>query len=270
MLICTLAAMAQSSMSDSQVVDFVLKEQKAGTSQAQIVTKLMQRGVDIQQIRRLKKMYDSQSKGQSLGHIANEGSTTSDSRMRKNNGDTKSFGDNTAAKNSTTTNKVANGQKATHTYDLEDEDYVAMRNEMRSLLPDSLEYGEDDMLFEDNVTSTRKVFGRDIFNKKNLTFEPNMNIATPQNYRLGPGDVIYVDIYGATQKTQELTVSPDGEVTIEGYGPVHVSGLTVDQANSRLRSTLGTRYASSKIKLTVGQTRTIMVNVMGEVALPGA
>lgn len=113
------------------------------------------------------------------------------------------------------------------------------------------------------------MFGRDIFNNKDLTFEPNMNIATPQNYILGPGDAVYIDIYGASQKTIESTVSPDGEVTIEGFGPVQVSGLTVAQANARLRSTLGARYSSSKIKLTVGQTRSIMINVMGEVKNPG-
>lgn len=113
------------------------------------------------------------------------------------------------------------------------------------------------------------MFGRDIFNNKDLTFEPNMNIATPQNYILAAGDAVYIDIYGASQKTIESTVSPDGEVTIEGFGPVQVSGLTVAQANARLRSTLGARYSSSKIKLTVGQTRSIMINVMGEVKNPG-
>ena len=96
-----------------------------------------------------------------------------------------------------------------------------------------------------------------------------MNIATPQNYRLGPGDAVFIDVYGASQKTIEDTVSPDGTVTIEGFGPVYISGMTVEQANSKLRSTLGARYSSSKIKLTVGQTRSIMVNVMGEVENPG-
>ena len=96
-----------------------------------------------------------------------------------------------------------------------------------------------------------------------------MNIATPQNYRLGPGDVVYIDIYGASQKTVEATVTPDGTVVIEGFGPVQVNGLTVAQANARLKSTLGARYSSSKVRLTVGQTKTIMVNVMGEVKTPG-
>ena len=96
-----------------------------------------------------------------------------------------------------------------------------------------------------------------------------MNIATPQNYRLGPGDAVNIDVWGASQNTFAETISPDGTVQIEGFGPVQLNGLTVSQANSRLRSQLGARYQSSKIQLTVGQTRTIMVNVMGEVKTPG-
>ena len=96
-----------------------------------------------------------------------------------------------------------------------------------------------------------------------------MNIATPQNYVVGPGDNVKVDIYGASQKSEVYTVSPDGDITIEGYGPVNIAGLTISQANARLRSTLGSRYSSSSIKMSLGQTRTITVNVMGEVKTPG-
>ena len=96
-----------------------------------------------------------------------------------------------------------------------------------------------------------------------------MNIATPKNYVVGPGDEVKVDIFGASQKSQVYTVNPDGDITIEGFGPVNVSGLTVSQANARLKNTLGTRYSSSNIKLSLGQTRTITVNVMGEVMMPG-
>ncbi|MBP3779369.1 MAG: SLBB domain-containing protein [Prevotella sp.] len=115
----------------------------------------------------------------------------------------------------------------------------------------------------------KRVFGRDIFNNKSLTFEPQMNIATPQNYVLGPGDQLIIDIYGASQETHTLTVSPDGDVTIPDFGPVHVSGLTVEAAHRRIRSKVGTYFESSDIKVSVGQTRTIMVNVMGEVKTPG-
>ena len=96
-----------------------------------------------------------------------------------------------------------------------------------------------------------------------------MNIATPQDYRLGPGDAVYIDVWGASQGQYQCTVSPEGVINIENYGPVNVDGLTVNQANQRLKSTLGKRYAGSNIRLTVGQTKTITVNVMGEVKVPG-
>jgi protein involved in polysaccharide export with SLBB domain len=118
-------------------------------------------------------------------------------------------------------------------------------------------------------TAGKRVFGRDIFNNKNLSFEPVMNIATPQNYVLGAGDQLVLDIYGAAQESITLTVSPDGDVTIPEYGPVHVSGLTVAAAQKRIRGKIGSYYEDSNIRATLGQTRTISVNVMGEVKVPG-
>ena len=128
--------------------------------------------------------------------------------------------------------------------------------------PDSLYFGKPQ-------EQGKKVFGRDIFNNNKLTFEPQMNIATPQNYVLGPGDHVIIDVYGDTQKSEMLEVSPDGDVTVPDYGPVHVAGLSVTAAQSKIRSRLGSYYSSSDIKVTLGQTRTIMVNVMGEVKTPG-
>ena len=126
-----------------------------------------------------------------------------------------------------------------------------------------------DSLQVETAHNGKRVFGRDIFNNKNLSFEPQMNIATPQNYVLGPGDQVIVDVYGASQESMTLTVSPDGDITIPEYGPVHVSGLTMAAAQKRIRSKLGSYFESSDIKATLGQTRTIMVNVMGEVKAPG-
>lgn len=245
---------AQSSMTDEQVMRFVAKEYKAGTSNSQIVTKLMQNGVDISQIRRVRKKYERQINNHGLGTVADETVEQTDDRMRKNNSDKK--------EGKLSNYRVSPDASYQHTYDENDEEYTAIRHEMAGMLRDSLET-------EEQKTSGPKVFGRDIFNKKNLTFEPNMNIATPQNYRLGPGDAVFIDVYGASQKSVQATVSPDGDVTIPDFGPVQVSGLTVAQANARLRSTLGARYSSSKIRLTVGQTKTIMVNVYGEVKAPG-
>ena len=259
-------AMAQSSsMTDDQVMSFVVKEHNSGTSNSQIVTKLMQRGVDISQIRRVRARYEREAKQGGLENVSGKASATP-SRLRANNGKTredyaKNTNPSTSTPNAThqdVTNRSNYRVSAESTDNSNEDEYMAIQNEMSSMYPD----------IEPQKKSS-KVFGRDIFNNKSLTFEPNMNIATPQNYRLGPGDAVIIDIYGASQKTIQDTVSPDGTVTIEGYGPVSISGLTVSQANARLRGTVGSRYSSSKIRLTVGQTKTIMVNVMGEVKAPG-
>lgn len=270
-MLMPLAAMAQS-MTDDQVMAYVAKEHAAGTSNAQIVTQLMQRGVDIQQIRRVRNKYEKQMKQGSTANVAVGVAEKDDSRMRTNNGKKRSdYGVESAKEAAPYSNYRVMAERDNtyeHTYDEDDQEYMDYQTELEGLVPNDTA-AIVRQYYAELKKKRNKVFGRDIFNNKDLTFEPNMNIATPQNYRLGPGDAVIIDIYGASQKTEQCTVSPDGEVTIEGYGPVQVSGLTVAQANARLRSTLGSRYASSKIKLTVGQTRTIMVNVMGEVKLPG-
>ena len=253
-----IADVSAQSMTDEQVLQFVAVEYQKGTSQAQIVTKLMQKGVDINQIRRVKQKYERQANNGGLGVKDITGEQASTNRLRKNNGQTKEQLSGQMQKD-----KLTNVEAKDKYTDL-DPNYNQMQEEMQFLFPDSLS-----MMMLPKEPEGRKVFGRDIFNNKELTFEPNMNIATPQNYRLGPGDAVYIDIYGASQKTVEATVTPDGTIVIEGFGPVQVSGLTVAQANARLKTTLGARYSSSKVRLTVGQTKTIIVNVMGEVKTPG-
>ena len=253
---------AQSShMTDDQVMSFVVKEHERGTANSQIVTKLMQKGVDISQIRRVRNKYQKMSQQNELystsaaGNVANK-------RMRTNNGKQREdYQDKDNEKQASTYSnyRIQSKQNDSYysSYDENNPDYANFSKEMNGLVPDTATMVKQ-MQAELGI-KRNKVFGRDIFNNKDLSFEPNMNIATPQNYRLGPGDAVIIDIYGAS----------DGEVTIEGYGPVSVSGLTVAQANARLRNTVGSRYRSSRIKLTVGQTKTIMVNVMGEVKIPG-
>ena len=221
-------------MSDQAIANIVQQEAKRGTQKSQIVTKLVQSGVNIDQIRRVRKM---------TGTSQNTSGTTADvSRLRQANGD------------QTQPSSLINSGTATKP--VQDD----------NLLPDDDELA---LLIEELTPDGRRVFGRGIFNKKLLTFEPGMNIATPQNYVVGPGDVLFLDVYGASQKTDQLEVSPEGKVVVPGYGPVSVSGMTVAAAQQHIRSTVGSRYASSKLSLTVGQTRTVTVNVMGEVRAPG-
>ena len=244
MLLSSMMAAAQG-MSDQQVMSFIAAEMKAGTSQAQIVTKLIQRGVKIDQIRRLRQQYDKQINEKGLSRAADGAVTAATSRLRGNNDGTSSQELNTAKVGTTGTVEADASEDVNDT----ERDIQAMSGTSEG--------------------TGKKVFGRDIFNNRRLSFEPNLNIATPQNYVLGPGDQVIVDIYGASQKTLELTVSPDGTITVPNFGPIAVSGLTVAGAQQKLRNTLGSRYASSNLILTVGRTKSIMVNVMGEVRVPG-
>ena len=245
LLSCTIA-FAQG-MSDQQVMQFIQQEVKAGTSQSQIVTKLIQRGVKIDQIRRLRQQYDKQLKSRGVSGAADAAVSAADSRMRSNGTGKKA-------------QEVVVGKEGTSQAQLQQEADIQYAE-----IQQNINQHTDGTVGEANL----KVFGRDIFNNKLLTFEPNMNIATPQNYVLGPGDEVIVDIYGASQKSETLTVSPDGAITVPGYGPIQVAGLTVAGAQSKIRSTLGSRYASNTLKISVGQTRAMMINVMGEVKAPG-
>ena len=115
----------------------------------------------------------------------------------------------------------------------------------------------------------RRIFGHNIFRSKKLSFEPNMNIPTPPDYILGPGDVVIIDIFGASQRSTSVKISPDGSIVIPEEGVFYVPGMTATKAQEKIRSTIGAHYNNSKIRLTLGQTRTIKVNVLGEVNVPG-
>ena len=243
LLFLPLAALAQS-MSDNQVLELIKRESAAGSSRSQIVTKLVQRGVNIDQIRRVRARYERQLRTRGLSGVADESTSELNSRMRTNN--------------SGVTEEITSGKSGTASQLGDDADLS---------YEETVQQGEADEAV--SGVGGKKVFGHDIFNNKLLSFEPNMNIATPQDYVLGPGDQLVIDVYGASQKSYQLTVSPEGTVTVPDYGPISVSGMTVAAANSRIRGSLGSRYSSSNLKVSVGQTRTILINVMGEVQKPG-
>ena len=236
------------SMTETQILQIVQQEKKKGTPESKIATKLLQKGATLEQIQKMRQKYASQLEKASMGGVADKAIGDAQNRMRQNNSP------------------------------LKEADPRVYRQQQMGNLPTEWMYSDDPAMMgmyqsPDSLyfagQEGKKVFGRDIFNNKSLTFEPQMNIATPQNYVLGPGDQLIIDVYGDTQKSEQLTVSPDGDVTVPDYGPIHVAGLSVSAAQSKVRSHLGTYYESSDIRVTVGQTRTIMVNVMGEVKAPG-
>ena len=232
---CTIIQAFGQSMTDKQVLQYAARQKKAGMSETEIATDLLQRGATMDQLQQLRQRYSNQINKSGMSGSVDNAINGAGNRMRINN-----------------------GEKG------------AIRKEYADISENQLPLGPGDL---DYLESTRKsgkqVFGRDIFNNKNLTFEPQMNIATPQNYVLGPGDKLIIDIYGASQESLSLTVSPDGDIIVPECGPIHVSGLTVSSAQARIKSRLGEYFSSSDIKTTVGQTRTILVNVMGEVKTPG-
>ena len=267
LLTCT-SMTAQSSMTDNQIMDYVIEQNAKGVSRQQIVTQLMQRGVTIDQLRRIQKKYQKQIKNGALGaEDITAGSKAVKNRMREANGEKREEQVKKDKQNASQF-RVKDGKKSNqiqrHTYDDDDKDFVEMDEAIDFMMPDSLKYE-----LEEKKPEKRKIFGHDVFNNKNLTFESSMNLATPQNYVLGPGDEVNVDIWGASQESITESVSPDGTITIEGIGVVKLGGLSVSQAKARLKRVLGPRYQGSNIDLTLGQTRTITIGVMGEVKVPG-
>ena len=273
MMIC-MTATAQSSMTDEQVIKFVMKEQKAGSTQQEIAVKLVQKGVTTDQIKRVQKKVERLKKDEGLGTV--EGKTLgTDKRQRRNNGDPKK--DNSSSqklkdKSPRRINTLGEEEELS-----QDEKAGQLKSDLNVFMPDSFDL-YDRKVIQDYLKAKdeyekkakKRIFGHDLFQTEALSFEPPMNIATPQSYILGPGDAVFIDIYGASQKTIEATVTPDGMVMVDDFGPIQVGGLTVDQANARVKSQLSGRFGGSKIRLSVGQTRTISVNVMGEVNTPGS
>ena len=239
-------AVSYAQMSDDQVMQFIAAETQAGTSQSQIVTKLMQRGVTVEQARRLRNQYDKQISERGLSSAADGAVKMATDRMQGNS-------DGTTSQELTTAKRGTSG-------------------EVYANASEEIENVENDVQATQEVAPTtdgKKVFGRDIFSQANPNFQPNVNMAVPPTYILGPGDQLVIDIYGASQQTMINTISPEGTITVPNYGPVHLAGLSVAAAKKKLKSTVGSRYQSSNLQLSVANTRTIQVNIMGEVRVPG-
>lgn len=246
------------SMTDDQVIDEIKKEYAKGTSQQQIVVNLMKKGVTTSQLQRVRRKVEQMQREESLD--ARPGAQKSN-RMRTNQNmnQTQQTGKN--QRNKDTQYQL----KGTQYDDLQGEDYQVNG---RGLYQQS---GEDSLYYwvEQMSGTERQVFGRNIFNNENLSFQPSASMATPQNYLLGPGDQVVIDVWGASQQTFDEIISPDGVVVIEGVGPIQLAGKTVQQAKSTIKNKLGQYYGGCNFNLSVGDTRTIQVQVMGEVNTPG-
>lgn len=228
-------------MSDDQVIQYVKEANKSGKSQKQITTELLRRGVTKEQVSRVQQKY---SESNTVSNKSNEMPSQLRQRTLVDDG---------------------GGQRRTTDYS-----EVGMLDET---VGGRVDNRADNTATTDNAS---QIFGHDVFTNRNLTFEPSINLATPVDYRLGPGDEVIIDVWGASENTIRQSISPEGTIQVSGLGPVQLSGMTVKDANAYLQREFSKIYSgisgsepTSQIKLTLGDIRTIQINIMGEVAVPG-
>ena len=244
-------AYAQSGMTDNQVIEYVQQALQQGKDQQTIAMELLAKGATQEQLLRLKSMYSGSTGASTSG----SGSLTGE--------DSSLLGSGSRARKTTATGTEEDASEFLET---------SSTNVDKSMWSEDM---QKTMKKRRNlttvVTSENDVFGRNIFNIEQLTFQPNLSMATPENYRLGPGDEVIIDVWGASQNTMRLEISPDGYVNIINLGPVYLNNMTIQDARQLLKQELGKIYADSgnNIQVTLGNIRTIQVNVMGEVMAPG-
>lgn len=238
-LILVMPLCLSAQMSDSQVIEYVKTEHAKGVSQEAIGKALLQRGVSQTQLLKIKSQIEQQRQSNTQMGKSDSGSVLRTAPL-----------DRTSKRQA---DRLASPHSDKTIYWNMDGDSIIIVDTLRN-----------------------EIFGKNIFNKKNLTFAPEMNIPTPTNYKLGAGDEVVIDIWGASQTTIRKTITPEGSINIENLGPIFLTGMTVEQANDFVKRKLSALYAgvededgTSYISLTLGQIRTIQVNVMGEVVTPG-
>lgn len=223
-------------ITDDQVIAYIKQQTALGKTNQQISKELLAKGVTPEQAKRIKAKLEAQQK--------------EDPKAMQNNG-------------------------------MQNDNRSHQLNDMKQEGDDIIPIGGDDQMTQQrpatNLNDTvrkREIYGHSVFNRESLSFEPSENLATPQNYRLGPGDEVIIDIWGTSEDHIRQTISPEGSVMIEQLGPIYLNGLTINDANKHIKNAFSKKYAGmddaeTDIQVTLGQVRTIQVDILGEVATPG-
>lgn len=238
-LLCSSYLLNAQSMSDEQVMEYIQNEKNKGSDEKTIAQDLLSKGVSPAQLKEIKKKY-SEEKGR-IGAV----DITGKRRLRKESQVTNS--------NFQTLNESYSNNPA------------LVQQDLAFLDIDSIAYYNNKLKNNSDV-----VYGRELFNNKLLTFQPAMNIPTPADYILGPGDQILIDVWGASQKNFDAQISPEGNIIIEGVGPVHLAGLTVAEASKTVKEMMNEYYGGSSISLSLGSIRNVKVEIVGDVVAPGS
>lgn len=216
-------------MTDDQVIAYIKQQSAAGKTEQQIGKELLAKGVTPEQAERIKARFEAQQGSETA---VTTQSVSSMNRERRHD-----------SSNDVTVDKM-----------------------------DEIDREIDEG--GDGIVSARQIYGHKVFNSRALTFEPSDNLATPQNYRLGPGDEVIIDIWGTSEDHLRQTISPEGSIMISQVGPVYLNGMTIADANRHVKGIFAKKYAGvtdaeTDVQVTLGQVRTIQVDIMGEVATPG-
>ena len=234
-------------VSDEQVVKIILAEKERGTEEADIARKLLQSGATPAQIRRVKEKYEQEQNGLGAVDLTGKG-----------------------AKN----NRLRNGKDADGNFVVSKEEKIDKKDkkEQEKEIKKGISFLDlDSVVYYQNLLKEKPgVFGRNLFNNELLTFEPAMNIPAPADYVLGAGDQVIIDVWGASQMTFDNLISPDGFIVIEGAGRVKLAGLTVAEADKYVNRILNEYYNGSSVSLSIGETRNVKVEIVGEVVAPGS
>lgn len=219
-------------LTDQQVIDYIKQQSAAGKTEQQIGKELLAKGVTPEQAKRIKAQYEAQQTN------SNPQPAASNSRLRTSSAGSERFHSTSSASES-----------------LSEDPSMTIEQ-------------------EDVILLGKEIYGHQVFNNKSLTFEPSENMATPQNYRLGPGDEVIIDIWGTSEDHLRQVISPEGSIMISQIGPVYLNGMTINDANKHIKSAFSRKYAGmtdaeTDIQVTLGQVRTIHVDIMGEVENPG-
>lgn len=253
MLAITACLSASAQMTEDKIVQYIAEQQAKGVSQEQIVYDLSKKGVTVKQLQQMREKYDKRQSSGIMGNTVNAGNETQGRSRDRQTLNTMPGYDYD--------NITQYGQQTSMT---EKERLQVMYDQSMFLFTDSIE-----LLRQQLLPKKKEIYGHSVFNSEELSFQPSANLPTPQNYRLGAGDEVIIDIWGESQTSFQETISPDGNIVVEGVGPVFLSGLTVSEADSRLKNVFSEIYSGSSIKLSLGQNRSIQVNVLGEVIKPG-
>jgi len=216
-------------MTDQEVIQYVKSANAAGKSEKQIGQELLAKGVTREQVERIKATYE-----------------------------------NTQGADKNVVDKTVSTANIERRHDAANEVTPGAFDEVQR----TVDQGTD------GKVEAKNIYGHTVFRSPSLSFEPNENIATPKNYHLGPGDEVVIDIWGESEDHLRQTISPEGSIMIAQLGPLYLNGMTIDEAARHIRTSFASKYAgvgdeTTDIQVTLGQMRTIQLDIMGEVSVPG-